>query len=156
MSSIISSSYTHSSCIDALSHHSTTSGSRQLKAPSIASQHPYPHSHSGIHHEPPQICKHCCTSFYPSSSCHHLDELIGICHAQQTSNVMILPPFFHFLAHVTSYALSSHATYPNAPIMCLQITELILTYVALICIVLFAHVFIWLLMAVLRLLITFL
>jgi hypothetical protein len=82
-SSIVSSSRTCSSCIDASSHHSTTSGSRQLKPLSIASQHPHPHPR--IHHEPPRICKHCHIGFYPSSSCHHLNKLISICHAQQTN-----------------------------------------------------------------------
>jgi len=57
---------------------------------------------------------------------------------------------------MTSHALSSHATYPCAPIMCLQITGLILAYVALICIILFAHALVWFLMAMLQLLITFL
>jgi len=83
-SSVDSSSRTRSSRIDASSRRSTSCGSRQLKAPSIASQHPHPHPHPGIHHEPPRICEHCRTGFYPSSSRHRLDELIGICHAQQT------------------------------------------------------------------------
>ena len=66
------------------------------------------------------------------------------------------PHFSTFLTHMTSYALSSHATYPRAPIMCLQITGLILAYIALTCIVLFAHVLVWFLTAVPRLLIMFL
>jgi hypothetical protein len=66
------------------------------------------------------------------------------------------PHFSTFLTHVTSHALSSHVTYPCAPSMCLQITGLILAYVALMCIILFAHVLVWFLMAVLQLLITFL
>ena len=57
---------------------------------------------------------------------------------------------------MTLRALSSHAIYPRAPIMCLQITGLILAYVALTCIILFAHVLVWFLMAVPRLPITFL
>jgi hypothetical protein len=40
--------------------------------------------------------------------------------------------------------------------MCLQIMGLILAYIALTCIIIFAHVLVWFLMAVLRLLITFL
>jgi hypothetical protein len=52
--------------------------------------------------------------------------------------------------------LVSHATYPCAPSMCLQITKLILAYVALTCITLFAHALVWLLTAVPQLLITFL
>jgi hypothetical protein len=55
-----------------------------------------------------------------------------------------------------SRALSSHATYPHAPIMCLQIMGLILAYVTLTCIILFAHALVWFLTAVLQLLITFL
>jgi hypothetical protein len=47
----------------------------------------------------------------------------------------------------------SHTTYPRAPIMCLQIMGLILAYVALMCIILFAHALVWFLMAVLWLLI---
>jgi len=39
--------------------------------------------------------------------------------------------------------------------MCLQIMELILAYVALTCIILFAHALVWFLMAVPWLLITF-
>jgi len=52
--------------------------------------------------------------------------------------------------------LVSHATYPRAPSMCLQIMGLILAYIALTCIILFAHALVWFLMAVPRLLITFL
>jgi hypothetical protein len=71
--------------------------------------------------------------------------------------VTILPPhFFTFLTHVTSHALSFPHHLPRAPSMCLQITGLILAYVALTCIILFAHALVWFLMAVLRLLITFL
>ena len=66
------------------------------------------------------------------------------------------PHFSTFSTHVTSRAPSSHATNPRAPIMCLQITGLILAYVALTCIILFAHALVWFLTAVLRLLITFL
>jgi hypothetical protein len=66
------------------------------------------------------------------------------------------PHFSTFLTHVTSCALSSHATYPRAPVMCLQIMGLILAYIALTCIILLAHVLIWFLTAVLQLLITFL
>ena len=66
------------------------------------------------------------------------------------------PHFSTFLTHVTSRALSSHATYPCAPIMCLQIMGFIFTYIALTCIILFAHVLVWFLTAVPRLLITFL
>jgi len=40
--------------------------------------------------------------------------------------------------------------------MCLQIMGLFLAYVTLMCIILFAHALIWFLIAVLRLLITFL
>ena len=69
---------------------------------------------------------------------------------------MILPPFFHFLAHVTLCALSSHATYPYAPVMRLQIMGLILTYIALTCIILFTHALVWFLMAMLWLPIMFL
>jgi hypothetical protein len=66
------------------------------------------------------------------------------------------PHFSTFLTHVTSRAISSHATYPHAPVMCLQITGLIFAYVALTCIIVFAHIPVWFLMAVPRLLITFL
>jgi hypothetical protein len=65
------------------------------------------------------------------------------------------PIFPFFLTHVTSYALSFPRHLPCAPSMCLQITGLILAYVALTCIILFAHALVWFLMAVLRLLITF-
>jgi hypothetical protein len=40
--------------------------------------------------------------------------------------------------------------------MCLQVTGLILAYIALTCIILFAHALVWFLTAVPRLLITFL
>jgi hypothetical protein len=72
------------------------------------------------------------------------------------TNVTILPHFSTFLTHITLHALCSHTTYPHASIMCLQITELILAYITLTCIILFAHVLIWFLTAVLQLLITFL
>jgi hypothetical protein len=66
------------------------------------------------------------------------------------------PHFSIFFTHVTSRDLSSHATKPRAPVMCLQITGLILAYIALTCIILFAHVLVWFLTAVPWLLITFL
>ena len=66
------------------------------------------------------------------------------------------PHFSTFLTHVTSRALSFPRHLPSAPSMCLQITELILTYIALMCIILFAHALVWFLTAMLRLLITFL
>jgi hypothetical protein len=65
----------------------------------------------------------------------------------------IFPPF---LTHVASRAISSPCHLPRAPSMCLQITGFILAYVALTCIILFAHTLIWFLTAVPRLLITFL
>jgi hypothetical protein len=58
-SSVVSSSRTRSSRIDATSRHSTASSPRRLKLPSVASQHPHP----GIHLEPPQICEHCRTAY---------------------------------------------------------------------------------------------
>jgi hypothetical protein len=70
--------------------------------------------------------------------------------------VMILPPFFHFLHSCVLMCPSSHAIKPRAPVMCLQITGLILTYVALMCIILFTHALVWFLMAVPQLLIMFL
>jgi hypothetical protein len=66
------------------------------------------------------------------------------------------PHFSTFLTHVTSRAFSFPHHLPHAPSMCLQITGLILAYVALTCIILFAHVLVWFLTAVPRLLITFL
>jgi hypothetical protein len=66
------------------------------------------------------------------------------------------PHFSTFLTHITSCAISSHTTYPRASSMCLQIMGLILAYIALTCIILFAHVLVWFLTAVLWLLITFL
>ena len=66
------------------------------------------------------------------------------------------PHFSTFSTHVTSRALSFPRHSPRAPSMCLQITGLILAYIALTCIILFAHALIWFLTAVLRLLITFL
>jgi hypothetical protein len=41
-----------------------------------------------------------------------------------------------------SHALSFYATYSHAPVMCLQIIGLILAYIALTCMILFAHVLI--------------
>ena len=75
------------------------------------------------------------------------------------ASAMMLQFYPHFsisLAHVPSCALSSHAIDPHAPIMCLQITGLILAYITLTCIILFAHAIVWFLIAVLQLLITFL
>jgi hypothetical protein len=66
------------------------------------------------------------------------------------------PHFSTFLTHVTSRALSFSHHLSRAPSMCLQITGLIFAYVALTCIILFAHVLVWFLTAVPRLLITFL
>ena len=66
------------------------------------------------------------------------------------------PHFSISSAHVSLCDLSSHATNPRAPVMCLQIMGLILAYIALMCIILFAYILVWFLMAVLRLLITFL
>ena len=66
------------------------------------------------------------------------------------------PHFSTFLTHMTSHALSFPCHLPRAPSMCLQITGLILAYVALTCIILFAHALVWFLTAVPRLLITFL
>jgi len=66
------------------------------------------------------------------------------------------PHFSTFLTHETSRALSFPCHLPRAPSMCLQITGLILAYVALTCIILFAHALVWFLTAVPRLLITFL
>jgi len=66
------------------------------------------------------------------------------------------PHFSTFLTHVTSRALSFPRHLPRAPSMCLQITGFIFAYIALTCIILFAHVLIWFLTAVPRLLITFL
>lgn len=54
-SSVVSSSRTPSSRIESSIRPSSASGSRQLKAPSVASQHQHP----GIHYDPPQICEHC-------------------------------------------------------------------------------------------------
>jgi hypothetical protein len=48
------------------------------------------------------------------------------------------PHFSTFLTHVTSRALNFPCHLPRAPSMCLQITGLILTYVALTCIILFS------------------
>jgi hypothetical protein len=61
------------------------------------------------------------------------------------------PHFSTFLTHVTLRAFSLHL--PN---MCLQVTGLILAYIALTCIILFIHILVWFLMAVPWLLITFL
>jgi len=72
---------------------------------------------------------------------------------------MLLQFYPHFsisLTYVPSRALSSHAIDPHVAVMCLQITGLILAYIALICIILFAHALVWFLMAVPWLLITFL
>jgi len=66
------------------------------------------------------------------------------------------PIFPLFLTHVTSHALSFPCRLPRAPSMCLQVTGFIFTYVALMCIILFAHALVWFLMAVPWLLITFL
>jgi hypothetical protein len=66
------------------------------------------------------------------------------------------PHFSTFLTHVTSRALSFPRHLPRAPSMCLQIMGFIFAYVALTCIILFAHILIWFLTAVPRLLITFL
>jgi hypothetical protein len=66
------------------------------------------------------------------------------------------PHFSTFLTHVTSHALSFPRHLPRASNMCLQITGLILAYIALTCTILFVHVLIWFLTAVPRLLITFL
>jgi hypothetical protein len=66
------------------------------------------------------------------------------------------PIFPLFLTHVTSRALSFARHLPRAPNMCLQITGLILAYVTLTCIILFAHAPVWFLTAVPWLLITFL
>jgi hypothetical protein len=66
------------------------------------------------------------------------------------------PHFSTFLTHVTSRALSFPRHLPCAPSMCLQIMGFILAYVALTCIILFAHALVWFLMAVPRLLIMFL
>ncbi|KAI0245142.1 hypothetical protein BJV78DRAFT_1288909 [Lactifluus subvellereus] len=54
-SSSVLSSRTRSSRIESSIRRSSASGSRQLKAPSVASQHQHP----GIHYDPPQICEHC-------------------------------------------------------------------------------------------------
>jgi hypothetical protein len=66
------------------------------------------------------------------------------------------PHFSTFSTHVTARAFSFPRHLPRAPSMCLQITGFIFAYVALTCIILFAHILIWFLMAVPRLLITFL
>jgi hypothetical protein len=66
------------------------------------------------------------------------------------------PHFSTFLTHVTSRAFSFPHHLPHAPSMCLQIMGLILAYIALTCIILFAHVLVWFLMAMPQLLITFL
>ncbi|KAI9507084.1 hypothetical protein F5148DRAFT_162126 [Russula earlei] len=58
-SSVVSSSRYRAYRVDNSSRpsaHSTASGSRQLKAPSVASQHPHPGVHDTAH-----ICEHCCT-----------------------------------------------------------------------------------------------
>jgi hypothetical protein len=65
------------------------------------------------------------------------------------------PHFSTFLTHVTSCALSFPRHLPCAPSMCFQITGFVLAYVALTCIILFAHALVWFLTAVPRLLITF-
>ncbi|KAH9967007.1 hypothetical protein BJV74DRAFT_284696 [Russula compacta] len=54
-SSVVSSARTRSSRIVSSSRRSTASSSKQLKAPSVASQHPHPE----IHHSPSRICEHC-------------------------------------------------------------------------------------------------
>jgi hypothetical protein len=66
------------------------------------------------------------------------------------------PHFSTFLTHVTSRALSFPRHLPRAPSECLQIMGFILAYVALTCIILFAHALVWFLIAVPRLLIMFL
>jgi hypothetical protein len=66
------------------------------------------------------------------------------------------PHFSTFLTHVTLCALSFPCHLPCAPSMCLQIMGFIFAYVALMCIILFAHALVWFLTAVPRLLITFL
>jgi hypothetical protein len=66
------------------------------------------------------------------------------------------PHFSTSLTHMTSCALSFPRHLPRAPSMCLQITGLILAYVALTCIILFTHALVWFLTAVPWLLITFL
>jgi hypothetical protein len=57
---------------------------------------------------------------------------------------------------MTSRALSFPRHLPRAPNMCLQITELILAYITLTCIILIAYALVWFLTAVLRILIMFL
>ena len=66
------------------------------------------------------------------------------------------PHFSTFLTHVTSRALSFPRHLSRASSMCLQITGFIFAYVALTCIILFAHILVWFLTAVPWLLITFL
>jgi hypothetical protein len=73
-----------------------------------------------------------------------------------TTMLQFYPHFSLFSLTWLHVPLVSHATYPRAPSMCLQITGLILTYVALMCFILFAHALVWFLMAVPRLLIMFL
>ena len=63
------------------------------------------------------------------------------------------PHFSTFLTHVTSRAISFSCHLPN---MCLQVMGFILAYIALTCIILFAHILVWFLTVVPRLLITFL
>ena len=70
-----------------------------------------------------------------------------------TTLLRFYPHFSTFLTHVTSRAFSLPRHLPN---MCLQVTGLILAYIALTCIILFVHVLVWFLTAVPRLLITFL
>jgi hypothetical protein len=62
-SSVVSSSRTRSSRIDASNRRYAAPASRQLKPPSVTSQHPHPE----IRHDPLRICEHCRTAFiYPS------------------------------------------------------------------------------------------
>jgi hypothetical protein len=49
------SSRTRSSRIESSGRRSSSSGSKQLKAPSVSSQR----RHAGIHYDPPRICEHC-------------------------------------------------------------------------------------------------
>ena len=76
----------------------------------------------------------------------HLGKALYIC-----CYLLVLrfyPHFSTFLTHVTPHALSFPCHLPRALSMCLQITGFIFMYIALTCIILFAHVLVWFLTAV--------
>ena len=78
---------------------------------------------------------------------------------KEWSTLLVLrfyPHFSTFLTHMTPHAPSFSRHLSRTPSMCLQITGFIFAYVALTCIILFAHALVWFLIAVPRLLIMFL